>query len=454
MDVFYGIGELYVVAKILFWFLTAGVLLLPFRWGLLCLVVMMQVDVSAPEFVGTASVGWENAAKAIVLPALMLFWLAPRGATHSVPTLPARLWFGLVIYVAVAGLWSPHKLAAAKAVAYLVSYVLLFWVFYWGWVRGLLDSVFVSCAIWVSLLLGCVQSFVMGNRLSYEGRFTSFCWAQAFAPGLVSLLALALFYRKGKRVGKVTMACCIAGILMTGSRISFLGAVWLLLVFWLERALAGKRVTVLRLGRSLSFAAVAVLALCATILYVAPTNRLSELLLLGSSDYESLNDIGTAAARLMTYQEVLSAVSSRGMGASIFGSGTATGGDLVVRGDLSTTIGFRGDDFVDPNRSLNSDILRALYEWGISGLLLGLVLVTILLLWAWRLAMQQRLLSGFALVGIAPLIFLGLCFDNVLADSTTPQGVGFALIVSWAFWESRCVRGIEPIQLAEAPVPA
>jgi hypothetical protein len=450
MDGFYGIGELYFVAKILFWVLTAGVLLLPSKWGLLCLAVLMQVDVSAPEFIGTSSVGWENAVKALVLPALLLFWLSPRGSKLFVPTFPARLWFGLIIYVALAGLWSPHKLAAAKAVAFLVTYLLLFWTFYWGWAHGLLDSAFIYAAIWISLILGCVQSFVMGNRLSYEGRFTSFCWAQAFAPWLVSLLALALFRQEGKRVGKITIACCIAGILMTGSRLAFLGLAWLLLVFWLKRALGGGEVTAFRLMKSLSTAAVVVLVLCGTVLYAVPTNRLNELLLLGSSDYASLDDIGTAAARLMTYQEVLSAVSNRSLVASAFGSGTATGGDLVVQGSLSKIVGYEGDDFVDPNRSLNSDVLRALYEWGVAGLLLGTILVACLLSWAWRLAMHHRLASGFALLGLVPLILLGLCFDNVLADSTTPQGVGFVLIVSWAFWQSQTIASAGPkTRLAE-----
>ena len=448
MDGFYGIGELYVVAKILFWVLTAGVLLLPSRWGLLCLAVMMQVDVSAPEFIGTSSVGWENAVKALVLPVLLLFWLSPRGSRLFVPTLPARLWTGLTIYIAFAGLWSPHKLAAAKAVAFLVTYLLLFWTFYWGWVRGLIDSRFVSAAIWVSLMLGCIQSFVMGNRLSYEGRFTSFCWAQAFAPWLVCLLALALFHQAGNRVGKVTITCCVAGILMTGSRLAFLGLAWLLLVFWLKRALGGAEVTAFRLIQSLSATTVVVVVLCGTVLYAAPTNRLNELLLLGSSDYASLNDIGTAAARLATYEEVLSAVSNRSIVASVFGSGTATGGDLVVQGSLSKIVGFDGDDFVDPNRSLNSDVLRTLYEWGATGLLLGTTLVGYLLAWAWRLAMNQRLVSGFALLGIAPLILLGLCFDNVLADSTAPQGIGFVLIVSWAFWQSQNIGSTRLRRLA------
>jgi hypothetical protein len=87
----------------------------------------------------------------------------------------------------------------------------------------------------------------------------------------------------------------------------------------------------------------------------------------------------------------------------------------------------------------------------VAGLLLGIVLVACLLLWAWRLAIHQRLASGFAVLGIAPLILLGLCFDNVLADSTTPQGLGFVLIVSWAFWQSQSTGSAELNGLAQFP---
>jgi hypothetical protein len=451
IDGFYDISEFYLAAKTLFWVLTAGVLLLPPRWGLLCLAVVMQVDVSASEFVGTASVGWENAIKALVLPALMLFWLSPRRSGSFVRAFPARLWIVFILYVGLAGFWSPHKVAAAKAVAYLLSYLLLFWSFYWGWARGLLGSTFARLAIWTSLMLGCIQSFVMGNPMSFEGRFTSFSGAQAFAPWLVSLLAVALFCQEGKRVGKVTLAVCIAGIVMTGSRLAFIGLASLFLVYSLKPALGGAEVTALRLVRSLSATAVVVLLLCGIVLYAAPTNRLNQLLLLGSSEYESLRDIGTAAARLMTYEAVISAVSGRGLGASVFGSGTATGGDLIAASDLSTIVGYEGDDFVDPNRALNSDVLRALYEWGVTGLLLGITLVLCLLLWAWRLAIHHGLASGFASLGVLPLILLGLSFDNVLADSSTPQGVGFVLILSWAFWQVQSVAGGEPNRVAGAP---
>lgn len=449
-DGFYGIGELYFTAKILFWIFTAGVLLLPGRWSLLCLAVMMQIDVSAPEFVGTASVGWENGVKALVLPALLLCRLAPRGWSRLAWTGPTRLWVLFVFYVGLAGVWSPHKIAAAKAVAYLISYLLLFWAFYWGWGRGFVDATFVSLAIWASLLLGCFQTFVMGNRLSPDGRFSSFCWAQEFAPWLVSLLAVALFKQEGKRVGKVTMACCVAGVVMTGSRLAFIGLACLFFVVWLKRTLGGSEVTTLRLVKSLSAAAVTVVVLCGTVLYAAPTNRITELLLLGSSDYRSLNDIGTAAARLITYEAIMSAVSNRSLGASVFGSGTGTGGDLVIDSGLTKVVGFEQADFVDPNRALNSDFFRALYEWGIVGLFVGIILVISLVRWVWYVTMEQRLSSGFALMGVMPLILAGLAVDNVLADAASPQGVGFILIISWAFWGVQFLGKTQLYRLSEA----
>jgi len=428
--------QLYHVAELLFWIFAGGVIFLPVRWSLFCLFLVMQVDVSVPGFVGTSSIGWENAVKALALPALVLWRVVPANSRKIVWTKSAYLWAAFMFYVVLATIWSPYKIAAAKMVGYLLCYLVLFWVLYWSWCRRLIDAKLVSLALWGSLTLGFLQTFVMGNPMNPEekGRFTSFCWPQEFAPWLVSALAILMFWQGQIRFRKISIVCCIVAIVMTGSRFSFLGLACFLFVVWLRRA---PKFTVISLAKSVSTTGVVLLVLCAGVLYATPTSRLRELLLFGTNEYQSVTDVGTFGSRLVTYQAVLSDVSSGGLPGLFFGVGTSTGTESVVKHNLVATIGFSHEDLVDPNRALNSDFVRVLYEWGIVGMSLGLILVVRLIGWAWRLAVRKRSAPGFALLGLVPTILLGLIVENVLAGAASPLGVGFLLVATWAFAEGR-----------------
>jgi len=123
----FSAADLYLVSKFLFWVFATGVIFLPPRWALLSMMLIMQIDVSVPGFVGTSSIGWENAIKALVLPILIFWRVAPKGWRNVIWTKSSFLWTAFVCYVALAALWSPYKLAAAKMVGYLLCYFILFW---------------------------------------------------------------------------------------------------------------------------------------------------------------------------------------------------------------------------------------------------------------------------------------------------------------------------------------
>lgn len=218
---------------------------------------------------------------------------------------------------------------------------------------------------------------------------------------------------------------------MTGSRFAFLGLVCLLCAAWLKNS---PRLTVKSVAKSLAATAAVALVLSAIVLYFAPTNRLRQLLLFGSnSEYQSVEDVGTFAARLMTYEAVIADVSTGGLAKLMFGSGTSTSGEAIVRHGLVGTIGFTHEDLVDPNRALNSDFFRGLYEWGLVGTSLGMILLIRLLGWTWGLAIRDRFVPGLALLGMLPTIVIGLLTENVLVDAASPLGIGFILVLTWAF---------------------
>jgi hypothetical protein len=429
-------AELYFVSKILFWAFTAGVVFLPTRWALLSLMLVMQIDVVAPGFVGAASVGWENAIKALVLPALMFWRLAPDGWRRAIWTRSSYLWTAFAGYVALAAIWSPYKLAAAKMVAYLLCYLVLFWLFYWAWRGLLIDAKVVLLALWGSLGLACLQTFALGNPMNplEPGRFTSFSWPQEFAPWLVSALAILLFYQGPLRFRGVTVVACVVGIVMTGSRFSFIGLACLLFVVWLRRA---PQFTMASLLKSLATTVVILAILSAGILYFAPSSRLTQLLLFGTSpEFQSVSDIGTFWGRLVTDEAVVAEVSNAGASRKLFGAGTSTGSDVILKYGLVSMEGLAHEDYVDSNRAVNSDFFRALYEWGIIGTILGCVLFARLVAWSWKLA-ARRSAAGFALLGLLPAILLSLVTENALADASSPLAIGFLLVLVWGFAESR-----------------
>ncbi len=427
--------KVFIVVQALFWLLTGGVVLLPPRAALLSLALLMHVDASAPGLMAASWIGWENPIKGLVLPVLILWRLAPRQSGKYMWTKTGYSWPLLMLYVGLAAVWSPYKIAAAKMEGYLFCYLILFWAFYWGWRRGVVDGGFVALAIWGSTALACLQSFVLGNPLDpIERRFSSFCWAQEFAAWTVSALAVVLFYQGQLRFRKATIACGITATVLTGSRFAFAGLACLLLVFWLQRSIGrGHQFKVMPLLKSVSAAGFTIIVLCALVLYFAPTNRLREVLLFGTERYQSASDIGTLNLRLVIYGAALSDIADRSLPELIFGSGTSTEGEVLVKYGLGSAAGFKDDDYVDPNRGLNSDMLRSLYEWGLVGLSLASFLIVRLLGWVWRLAFGEWRVSGFALLGLIPTVLFGLISENVLAASASALGVGFVLVIAWAF---------------------
>ena len=443
--------ETYRIAEALFWLFAAGVAFLPPRWALLSLILVANVDVMAPEFASASTMGWENAAKTVVLPALLLLRLNRFRLPRIQWTFPARGWAALVLYAAFSALWSPFKLSALKMVAYLACYFVLYLTLSLAWRKGLIDDRVILLGLWGSLALACVTTYALdGPFTTPEVRFTSFVGPQAFAFYLLCTLSLLLFSPKGWRFRRVSVAACLLSITLTGSRFTFLGVGLLLFVAWLRTALGARRaLRVWPLLKASLVAGTCMLLLGLAVVRAMPRNRLNELLDVGSSDTQTLQDIGTFGWRLMVYDDAASELSRRSLPGLIFGSGTSSGAGILL-----DYFGDYEEQTIDANRALHDEFIRTMYEWGFVGLFLGLILLGCLASGAWRLAILDRFVPGFAVLGIVPGALMGLLVENVLAAPSTPLGIGFLLVLTYGFSANhRLARtGLPQVRVNEDPV--
>src|ERR1700692_4250495 len=86
------------IASALFWILAASALILKPRWAIVCVLLILQIDMSGPGFESTSSVGFENAVKVILLPAILLWRIGWRPAPFSMWPRMAKYWIALLAY--------------------------------------------------------------------------------------------------------------------------------------------------------------------------------------------------------------------------------------------------------------------------------------------------------------------------------------------------------------------
>src|SRR5262249_35786411 len=133
--------------------------------------------------------------------------------------------------------------------------------------------------------------------------------------------------------------------------------------------------------------------------------------------------------RLGIYEEILERVGRRNTAQLIFGSGTSSGATLMLDRD---SVNYEPDS-VDANRVLHSEYLRALYEWGIFGLILFLTFIS-----ATVIAYKRKIATegggiGLAFLGVLPSLLIGLAIENILAGAASAAGVGILLAMSFAY---------------------
>ncbi len=423
--------EALLVARALFWVFAAGVLLLPMRWSLFCFILAAHMDITSLTFNSATAVGFENTIRIVGLPALLLLRTGFAPLKDMTWTLPQKIWLGLIVYAAIAGLWGGFPLAAIKMVAYLVAYFVLYLVFCSAWCERWLDIGLVRLVAWSVIALAVLQTFILGDEWGgLEERFTSFSAPQYFAAFLVAVLAVLMFSGARGWFHYATCGGLMAAIVLSGSRYVFVSMVALAVIGCFQ--LASGRHGSLRwrpnLRKMLLTLGIAAAGIGILVAYL-PYNRIDELVGAVSEDDATVEDVGTFAWRLGIYEDVLEHLEKRTGPELFLGSGTSSGAALMLNHDPD----HYDREGIDANRVLHSEFLRALYEWGVPGL--GLLLAFVV---ATTAGFVQKIAAegggpALAFAGALPSIVLGLAIENMLASAASAGGVGILLAMTFAW---------------------
>lgn len=413
-----------IFVTVMFWILTAAVVLLPPRFGVLAYVLLLQFDFTGVGDYSDISVGWENGVKAVLIPTILLLRIWP-----VEPLAPAlkwfkRFWLLFIGYATLAVAWSPYKLSGVKMIGYFYASTLLFLIFTAAWRRRWLTGGSLIFLTWCSVLFAALQTFFFGNTFGdpeYDARFTGFLGAQSFAPFLVCMFVLLILPARPTVARWFAAAASIVALVGTGSRSNFLGFGWAALIVSIALATRfRKNLSLLVVARNVAVGSILIVLLGAFVIGNLRNNRIHELLTL-SSDRYSIQDIGTIGWRLNIWEKALAELSGRSLRELVVGSGTSSAATVALQ------TGYYEEENLDPNRCMHDEFLRVTYEWG----LIGLVFFFLFFGEALRLCLQMigatRSSLAWSLLAVSGILLIGLLIENILAGAASPLGVGYAM---------------------------
>jgi hypothetical protein len=324
-------------------------------------------------------------------------------------------------------------------VGYLYCYSVLFILFRRAWLESWLSVRFLIANLALALCLAVLQTYILGSPQSIEGRFTSFDSPQSFAAYLISIAAIVWFSNEKGVLRTVAIAAVVGGIFLSGSRYVLIGLGMLFALSflrnWFEQAAAQR---LRALFKKLLYVTASILLSVALLIHFAPENRLNELVSFAGTSSSSYEDVGTFAWRLLIYEEAITQLVNRSLPGLLVGSGTSSAGGIKV--DVYSS-DFTPDD-VDANRSMHDEFLRAIYEWGVIGLvlLIGVLVSTFLL--CWKRAKLTKEGPALAYIALFPAILLGLGVENILANSGHPVGTGYLLAFTFSIAAPSCAHSL------------
>jgi hypothetical protein len=424
-------GQVLFLVRLLFWVMSAGVLFLPMRWALLCLVILGNCDINPADFASATSVGFENAVKAGVLPLILLLRLSFKPLIQVGWRLPHKAWVALVLYAALAASWSDFRLSALKMIVYLADYFLLFTLLSYAWKEGLINGRLIRLATWLVLLLAALQTYVLGNPLGgLEDRFTSFTSPQYFATYLVAVLAILVFSEEGGPLHYgLTCGAVLTAILLSGSRFIFVSTIFLFLIAQVHFAHKGPSApTFMAVLHRIVLAGALIVLTVALLIPYSPSAHLREFFDVLSTKNSSIEDMVNVGWRLGMYSKIVDSLEHRNTMQLLVGTGTSSGAYLRMEYEP----GRYSKDEIDGNRVVHDEFLRAIYEWGIVGLTLLVCFLASTVVGCFRKAAAHHR-GALALLAVLPAIILALAVENMLAAAISAGGIGIVLILSYAF---------------------
>ncbi len=440
------------IAQIIFAVLIPVTVFGPIRWGLLAWLIMGNLDATGPGQTSTEVLGWMNAVKAIGVP-LWFWWKLRHVRSEFRSSLPGHLLIALIAYVLLASAWSPFPFSAIKFAGNLTGTYLTILVLEKAAKAGLVTRHLYIPLTLISLGLGVVQTYVLSDpTYGFDGsdqpfRLTSFVGAQQYAAYLVTFLTLALWdiqlppAKKLLLVGAINIA-----LLLNGSRTWVLGAV---LVMGIYVFVYMRRFVVwIAFGGATACACLLLITsfLPNATLFDEPSSRLlaTGSALISGEDTARNAGLRNFNFRILIYDQILAELRQSSIAALIMGHGTSSGGEIVQRiyPDMYKS------ETLDPNRMVHNEWLRALYEWGLCGItLLVLIFGSAIAGLTARARIPFLRDRSLAALSFLPAFLIGMSTENVLAGagSALTMSLGLAIAALWV------PPSMEPVRI---PMPA
>ncbi len=406
----------------------------PLRWSIIAFLVLSNIDLGSLN----ASIGILNTAKAMVLPVYLLWRFRSYAGHERIASAPVA-WGLLILYVAVASSWSLFPAYAIKLIGHMIGSLVICMMLMRATKAGYLNFQTVAIVSGGVIGMALFHWRFMHDWGGETDRFTTFSGAQAFAAFLTAFYCAALFARPVKLSLRIPLCMALAAsVLANGSRLWILGLVLstLAAVFVSEAKAWLKVVT---LGLSLIVLAAVTIELDTVMDLLAEQAASNRIAAAISAAYEGnfkSNGLGTYNLRHELYQRTLDSIAGGSTMQVIFGHGTCNG--ALIAASLNKN--------PDPNRAMHDEFLRAIYEWGVAGLLLWLAFLIALFVYALKGARRDRLGYAKPLLIYLPAFTLGLFGENIIAGAGNAVSVGLLVLIALASISHRLAQRAVPLR--------
>jgi hypothetical protein len=426
----------------LYFVLLAVTIFGPLRWALVAYLMLSCVDF----YTANAGIGIFNSVRGILCPLILLWRLRDFGGHGRMVTAPIA-WILLILYAAVASLWSLFGLSAIKLVGEMSGSFLICMVFLRASKGGFLTPKIVlpiTIGVISIAILRTAYIRVAGDVFSKMSgdtpdRFTAFTTAQAFAALLTSLFAIAGGSRTIRPAVRYTICFgIISALILDGSRLWLIG---LLTVTALALLIADTQLwaKIIGLGAVLLVVLGIVGAAQPIVDFLQGEHeyRIAATITAAYEGNEKDTGLGTVVLRKKLDARAVDMIQAGSVAQLLFGHGTSNG--RLVRGDLNKGIG-------DPNRAVHNEWLRSMYEWGIVGLILWVLFLGSLVIYAYEGVKMDKF--GFAkpLFVYVPAFCIGVSGENIIAGAGHAENVGLLLLIGLAGMAHRKAKAApEPV---------
>jgi len=430
--------SLVVVALFIILTVVTVVPIAPLGLSVSAYLILVHINLTGSDFTPATSIGVLNTIKVIVLPTVLLLRARLTGRKFVSKMAISSLWFFFIAYVAIASFWTPFPIPALKQVGYLYAYTMLFSLFAYLYGRDKASTYKVLS--WSTLVaLGFTLMAYFGGITQRSNRLTSLVAPQSFGLYLALMAGVILaFPRRYVREGVpriILIPVMLLMLLFNGSRTGLAIVTFILAFREILLALLGRfsyKRTLIALSGCILMISILLIGINfpqMTRSLLTSSRSLQPIAVLVYPDY-SLEDIGTARFRSNMYQLVLNGWREKGN--RLFGNGTSSAGDFIARGYIS----YRGysEYTVDANRTVHNEYLRALYEWGILGLLLLCCIVIGFVYVGIRAMKCERSQEACTLTAsVIGLVGIALTFGNLLAAAGSPLGIAATALLAQLF---------------------